>query len=231
MVALLIIDIGLAAAGGVLLSKGLAEREAKPAPVEKKSEAATASVDKVATSVPAPAPAVVSPAAATPIAAAASNIAARESPKRDAAKPSPATTPATKATAATKPATSATKPATPATMPTTTKPDDKPTPEPAKPVTSVPAQPSAPDPDDEIDAAAARSKAAFAGCAADHPGHGAINIAFQVSTDGRVINAAAVENTTGNADLARCLIAEVSKWRVSAHTGAPVSLVRLFTYP
>jgi hypothetical protein len=39
MVLLLIVDLGLAAAGGVLLSKGLATKDAKsaPAPAEKKS--------------------------------------------------------------------------------------------------------------------------------------------------------------------------------------------------
>ena len=58
-----------------------------------------------------------------------------------------------------------------------------------------------------------------------------IKIALQDRGDGRVIKAAAVENTTGNADLARCLITEISSWRVSAHNGAAINLLRPFTYP
>ena len=83
----------------------------------------------------------------------------------------------------------------------------------------------------EIDAAAAKSKAALDRCAADvGPVQGKIDIAFQVRADGRVANAAAVSNTTGNAELARCLVAEVSSWRVSAHSGAAINMLRPFTY-
>jgi hypothetical protein len=101
-------------------------------------------------------------------------------------------------------------------------------------VTSVPSAPQDPypDPEREIDAAAARSKPAFARCASNHgPAHGAIQIAFQVRSDGKIANAAAVENSTGNSELARCLVAEIASWRVSAHAGATIDMFRPFTYP
>jgi hypothetical protein len=243
MVALLVVDIGLAAAGGVLLSKGLAEHEAKktePTPVEKKSEAQASAPDKLAASLPVP-PASVP------------QVAARESPKREATATKPTVTTPTAKPIGSKPTTS--KPATasqpkggapvsdkPATNPAGDKPatkpaDDKPVakPDEAKPVGGVPAQPQdpnvVPNTERELDAAATGSKAAFAACATGHPGHGSIKIAFQVRYDGRVINAAAVENTTGDPDLARCLIAEISSWRVSAHNSGTMSFVRPFTYP
>jgi hypothetical protein len=282
MVALLLVDIGLAAAGGVLMSKGLAEREAKkvePTPVEKKSEApaggaATAS-DKVAAGAQVPAATAASASAAAPASAtgtasaAASATAAAPASARAAAPASAsgaasATQPATTAVAArespkragevvtTKPGVTATKPTdtkstTKPTDPKKAKPTDtkstanptaaKPTDKPdvAKPVGSVPTTPQdpylAPNTEREIDAAAASSKAAFARCAADHPAQGALKIAFQVRGDGRVINASAVENSTGNAELARCVSAEVSTWRVSAHDGAAINMLRPFTYP
>ena len=101
-------------------------------------------------------------------------------------------------------------------------------------VGSVPAAPQDPypDPKREVDAAAARSTPVFARCAADHgPARGAIQIAFQVRPDGQIANAAAVENSTGNAELARCLVAEIASWRVSAHGGATLDMFRPFTYP
>ena len=122
----------------------------------------------------------------------------------------------------------------------TPKPDDK-----AKPadtgktgerVTSVPTAPvdpySQPDTGKEIEAAAAGSKKAFARCATEAGSvQGTIKIALQVRHDGHVINAAAVENTTNDGELARCLVSEVSTWRVSAHNGAALNLLRVFNYP
>src|SRR5690606_35505684 len=101
---------------------------------------------------------------------------------------------------------------------------------------SVPAEPEdpyqPPDIASEIDAIAGRSKAAFGRCEANFgPARGEIKIAFQVRGDGRVINAAAVENSTGNSDLATCLVTVVSSWRVSAHQGAAINMLRPFNYP
>lgn len=89
-----------------------------------------------------------------------------------------------------------------------------------------------PDTQREIEALATRSQAAFSRCEGHFgPARGAIQIAFQVRGDGRVIHAAAVENSTGNTDLANCLVAVVSSWRVSAHHGDPINMVRPFNYP
>jgi coiled-coil-helix-coiled-coil-helix domain-containing protein 2 len=252
MVALLLVDIGLAAAGGVLMSKGLAEREAKkvePTPVEKKSEAPASvtppAANKVDASSAVPAAAPAPGAAAAAAAAPAAAVAARESPTRAAASdPKLATASTSNAKVADAKSTAKatdTKNAKPTDTKSTAKATDTKSPKPtdkpdvAKPVGSVPTTPQdpylAPNTEREIDAAAASSKAAFAKCAADHPAQGALKIAFQVRGDGRVINASAVENSTGNAELARCVSAEVSTWRVSAHDGAAINMLRPFTYP
>jgi hypothetical protein len=217
----LIVDVGLAAAGGVLLSKGLASKNANKsegksevAPVEKRSEAPTpppAPVEQVAVAAPPAASSPPSTPRAEPVAAARES---RTEPPRDkaAAKAKPPTQ-----TQAKKPA------ADPIAM-------NKRPPEPGAP--KEPQDPyQTPNTEQEIDKAAAKSKAAFDRCAISHIGHGSIKVAFQVQGDGRVINAAAVENTTANAELARCLVAEISTWKVSAHSGASISLLRPFTYP
>jgi len=231
VVVVLLVDLGLAATGSVLLGKGLAAKDEKksdaksePAPVEKKSELET----------PAPAPAAAAAApmptaalAAAPAPEAKPNVAARESPKRDHVPTHPSGD--VKAADATPTGT------TPVSKPDTAKPVTKPGETDAKPVAHVPAEPQdpyqAPNTEQEIDAAAARSSAAFARCAADQSAHGTIKVAFQVRYDGRVINAAAVENTTGNTELARCVVAEVSSWQVSAHNGTTINMLRPFTYP
>lgn len=210
----LIVDLGLAATGGVLLSKGLASKDTKKtdaksevAPVEKRTEAPAppATVEEVAIAAP--------PAASSP-------------------EPPPA--PVDKAPAKAK-----------AKAPTQTetqtqKQKQKPAEDPIAmyrrdPEPDAPKEPQdpypAPNTEQEIDKAAAKSKAALDRCAATHVGHGSIKVAFQVRGDGRVINAAAVENTTANTELARCLVAEISTWKVSAHSGASINLLRPFTYP
>jgi hypothetical protein len=249
MIALLLVDIGLAAAGGVLLSKGLAERETKePAPVEKKSQAekkseapaigAPARVDSVAASLPAPAAAPTQPTTAAPTAPA--PAAAREAPKHAASDPKLADkrpdstkvvdTKSAKPGDAKRPeSTKVVDPkASDPKRPESTKVVDAPAPTETK-LTPDPAP--TPNPQQEIDALAAGAKASFAQCAADYPAHGSIKIAFQVRPDGRVSNVAAVENATGNTDLARCLIVEISSWRVTAHNGAAINMLRPFTYP
>lgn len=83
----------------------------------------------------------------------------------------------------------------------------------------------------EINKLAARSKQSFATCAGAAQLHGEITVAFQVLANGTVANAAAVQNTTGDAQLANCLVAIISRWQVSPHQGAPLSFVRPFHYP
>lgn len=250
IVAVLLFDLGLAAAGGVLLAKGLAsardkteqksETKTDPAPVEKKSELDT------------PAPTTAAPTNAAPGSTSA-QVARATSETPPTAKPidtqpASATKPTAKSTAAAREGRKSDKPENPlvryqrpdepalkptgsdATKPDATKPDAT-----AKPVDVVPTAPQdpyvAPNTEREVDAAAAHSKAAFDRCASAGDAHGTIKIAFQVRHDGRVINAAPVENSTGNTDLARCLVAEISTWNVSAHNGTSINMVRPFTYP
>jgi hypothetical protein len=223
IVFVLLVDLGLAATGGVLLSKGLAAKDEKsePPPVEKKSAIEAPAVEPAHAAVDTPAP-MAQP--ESPVVGA-QPAAAREAPhdKRDkiAAKPARTDKPV--------PEPRIDKPADP--------PVDKPIEKPAdgKPVGLVPTQPqdpyAVPNTENEIDDEAARSKAAFAKCGTNHPGRGAIKIAFQVRYDGQVINAAAVENSTGNDDLARCVAGEISTWKVSAHNGSALNFLRPFTYP
>jgi hypothetical protein len=233
IVLVLLVDLGLAATGGVLLSKGLGAKDepkkSETIPVEKKSAIETPLPPPAA---PASAGVVAPPgldSGPAPAVEPAPFVAAREAPtdKRE--------TSATKPARVDKPVTS---PREPADKPKPVEtPVDKPidTPDEAKPVGLVPTHPqdpyAVPNTEQELDAAAARSKATFAKCAADHQVRGAIKIAYQVSYDGRVINAAAVENSTGNDALARCLVAEISTWKVSAHNGTALDFLRPFTYP
>jgi len=221
----------------VLLSKGLAGNETKKegaksetAPVEKKTQLeAPAPAPAAAASAivaPAPEPAVVE----TPASKVAAAREAPKDPKRDKAKAfvEDKAKPKDDAKGKTDPKAKDDAKTQPVTKPSETKPDE------SKPVTSIPTQPVDPYPDTakEIDAAAAKSKSAFARCATEAGSvQGTIKIAFQVRSDGHVINAAAVENSTTDAELARCLVTEISTWRVSAHDGAAINLLRPFTYP
>ncbi len=230
IVIVLVLDLGLAAAGGVLLMKGLADKKpakTEPAPAEKKSaiEAVPPAPSPPAAAAAAPAPAV-EPVASTvvpPAPAAAAREAPKDPTKREKAKAFVEDKPKPKGDA---PKTDAPKTDAPKTKPE----------QPAR-VDSVPTEPQDPrsmsaSTEQEIDAAAAKSKPAFARCATEAGSvQGTIKIALQVRNDGHVINAAAVDNTTGDGELARCLVSEVSSWRVSAHHGAAINLLRTFNYP
>lgn len=98
-------------------------------------------------------------------------------------------------------------------------------------VPPAPAPAAAPSPADEIDAKIAHAKSVFAHCGEQFPGKGIVQIALQVRPDGKVINVAAVENSTGNPRLAQCIGVEIASWTVSPHSGEPVDLFRPFTYP
>jgi hypothetical protein len=252
MVLVLLVDIGLAAAGAVLLSKGLSSKDTnksestlEPAPArEQKSEAPARPAPPQAALAPAtptsPAPEATAAAASAAIAVPAAPRGATSAPASAAMSgPGPAarkdTTkqrddkrrPAATATATASPAATA-----PAPGPSTATSDEP------RPVSSIPTTPQDPyaDPEQEarqeIEAVAARSKPAFDRCASEHgPARGAITIAFRVKPDGRVANAAAVENSTGNGELARCLAAEIASWRVSAHGGPAINIFWPFTFP
>lgn len=256
MVIVLLVDLGLAAAGAVLLSKGLASEDAQaaPAPTEKKTEATTTSPDASAAAAAAAAPAAEPEPAAPVIAAApapAASAAAHASAAATSAVPAARKDTAkqrddksirtsSKAAKSVKaPATTAKTNAQPAERPSdtpVTRPSDAPADSGARPVTAVPSEPQdpyeAPDTAREVERLAGRSNASFERCKTNFgPAHGTIQIAFQIKPDGRVANAAAVENSTGNTDLANCLVTVVSSWRVSAHQGEAINMVRPFTYP
>ncbi len=80
------------------------------------------------------------------------------------------------------------------------------------------------------------SRARFARCystaakASDTPLIGAVTVAFQITGDGRVSNANAVDNSTESLSLARCVMAEVSKWTFAAGGGDAQDFVRVFTF-
>jgi hypothetical protein len=234
IVVVLLLDLGLAAAGGVLLSKGLSKEDKKP-----DAKSATPPVEKkAAIEAPAPAPAPGAAAVAT-VAAAAKQPEVTPAPVEPAAKGAAARAkPSDKAKPGEKAKALVEDKAKPSDKPVTS-PSSGPAPaktEEPKRVDGVPTQPVDPypktDTNQEIEAAAGASKPAFARCVAQAGEvHGSIKVALQVRSDGHVINAAAVENTTGDAELGRCLVSEVSTWRVSAHDGAAINLLRTFNYP
>lgn len=80
------------------------------------------------------------------------------------------------------------------------------------------------------------SRARFARCystaakASDTPLVGAVTVAFQITAQGRVSNVSAVDNSTESLSLARCVVAEVSKWTFAADGGAAQDFVRVFKF-
>ncbi|NVB82138.1 MAG: hypothetical protein HOV81_27400 [Kofleriaceae bacterium] len=239
----LVVDLGLAAAGAVMLAKGLSKSEAKvedKAPL--KTEAPMPAPEAPAAAVvapPAEAPAVPSVPSASAIASVTAT--AEPPPTIVAEEKKPASAAADKSTASrrgkekerTATPTVTTKPA-----PTETKQDASSSGPVTSPSSTTPQDPYAdttPAPklttEQEVNKLAASSKSTFDRCAGASEAHGRIQIAFQVLADGRIANAAAVENSTGNTELGRCLVAAISGWTLSPHSGPAQSFVRPFNYP
>jgi hypothetical protein len=234
----LIIDLGLAASGAFLLAKGMSEPETADKPADKKSElpaaappVAAATQPVVETTVVAVVPAAATTVSATPIAMPASAEAPTAvTPAATAARKSPSSISKASAVAGGNggPAGS-TGPVTSPSSPDTSPPV-------ATPVTTVPTtpvQPLQPPPSTavQIETLGNQSAMAFERCRGDQPIAGAITIAFNVQSDGSVTNHAAVENTTGNAELGACLARVIGGWRVSPFQGNTMSFVRPFHYP
>lgn len=59
---------------------------------------------------------------------------------------------------------------------------------------------------------------------------GDIDIAFQILGTGEIRNAAVVSDTTGSAELGRCLLAVISTWQFTASGGGPTDFVRPFHF-
>jgi hypothetical protein len=89
---------------------------------------------------------------------------------------------------------------------------------------------------DQVRRREAGSRARFARCysiaakASDIPLVGSVTVAFQVTAQGRVSNANAVDNSTESLSLARCVVAEVSKWTFAAGAGDAQDFVRVFKF-
>jgi len=77
----------------------------------------------------------------------------------------------------------------------------------------------------------AKSKAAFdkCGASAGNP-KGSIQIIFEIQRDGSIKNAAPADNSTGSDELARCLSAEITKWKLSPHKGPIAQFMKSFIY-
>lgn len=231
MVAILIVDLGLAAAGAVMLGKGLSAKKAKQADkVEQKDGPTDAKpVQKSEVTQPAPPAPTMQPASASPpslVGAAAA----------DPAKPEPVAAEPAKTVEAKAAKTSGTrgKDKDRKTLHASTTDSSKPT----GPVTHPSASPEDPygdaqvvfDLNTETSKLAAASNASFSRC--DNGAvHGSVKIAFQVLPDGSVQHAMAVENTTNDPTLAQCLATVISTWRYTAHAGAVVNFMRPFNYP
>jgi hypothetical protein len=64
----------------------------------------------------------------------------------------------------------------------------------------------------------------------DQVPRGTIKISFRVIPDGRVERVIALENGTGNEPLAGCLIAEIGAWVLPAHGGDGIDFVRAINF-
>jgi outer membrane biosynthesis protein TonB len=65
---------------------------------------------------------------------------------------------------------------------------------------------------------------------ADQVPHGVVKIAFRVLADGHFEHASVIENTTSSEQLASCLVREVTSWAMPAHTADVVDFVRAFSF-
>jgi hypothetical protein len=218
----LVIDLALAAAGGILLAKGLTARSA-PAPKT------TGSADPTPGGTRAPTPAPVTPAGSE---VAASGGAPSPSDPPLAPADAPAASAPTRAVSAPTPAASAPTPAArvkaaadqPHHHATST-----PNPRPAGP---APVDPYATTLDNEVELQATRSRAAFASCAHEAGEvHGEVRVAFRVQPDGHPAHVAPVFDSTGAGGLATCLAAVIARWTFAVHPSTAMDFVRPFSYP
>jgi hypothetical protein len=209
--AVVILDLGLAAAGAMLLVKGLekpaAETKSQPAPPP--AAAPTPPAPKSATSEPVPDP---SPAVAAPAPAAALVAAVAAAPPKDRHHRKVATTKKGSGTG------SASSPLDPY---------DADTEGPSDPAPSDPGPSLA----TEIERKAAASRGVFDLCRSSAGDvHGTIQIAFRIESTGHVAHIAPVENSTNNPQLATCLCNTIAAWQFAPRTGAAVDFVRPFQF-
>jgi hypothetical protein len=206
----LVLDLALAAAGAVLLAKGLEKPPVRAAP-----PAPTAPTNPIEVK-PAPAPA---PPPAPKPAAAPDGSAAITLPDLGSASPAPVPP----------------KPPTRAPAPPV---KHDPTPHDPTPHDPTPQDPydAAHALSNEVELQSDRTRTDFNRCLDQAlqiaPVHGAIRISFDVGPDGRVVKVKAVQNTTGAGGLATCLISTIAAWgSFATHPNHPMTFVRPFTYP
>lgn len=199
-----ILDLGLAAAGAMLLAKGLSRSAAAtkpttneaPSPTTKAAGAAPAAAAVVGSSAPEPTQIVDS--APAPTAGTGSTDTKVDRKQRGARK-----------------------------LATGTKSGLTVTPIDPYEATSAPAVTLAP----EVDRKAGQSAGVFALCHNNAGAvHGIVDIAFRVLPDGHVTNVEAVENTTGSPELASCLANAIAAWTFPPRTGGAADFVRPFKY-
>jgi len=216
VILVLILDLGLAAAGAVMLGKGLAKPDRSEAP---KADPAPVQIGSGSAAAPKPAgsaAAVVTPnvgSALVEVAHEDTTVKAATS-ARSAVKTDKKTQKQTKL----EPTGSATGSAV------------APPPPPPPPPIDV-AKTLA----NEIELQATRTRDTFDRCYFDAGGagaiHGVIDVAFQVLTDGRIANVSAVENSTGSLSLANCLTGAIAHWTFATHPATNANFVRPFNYP
>jgi hypothetical protein len=202
IIAVLVLDLGLATAGALMLGKGLSKSDApaKPAPTGDGSahvEAPPPAPGSAAVVAPAPAPSGLP--ANLPIAQLAGS---------DLGSDAGSAQPKKKATPPKKDAVKAKK--------------DAPL-DPERALASeidLQAQRSKPELDRCYDDAGGASAV-----------HGTVEIAFRVLPDGRVSNVVAVDNQTGSIQLANCLTGTLAHWSFATHPAKAADFMRPFTYP
>ena len=207
IVVVLIVDLGLAAAGAVLLGKGMTKSRPDPKPEAGSGSAtpgqptAPPAPPQPTSAEPPPPPAPPEPAPEQAMAApAAKTVASRHHVVNTSASAKPPIAVATSVAAASSPA------------------------DPYAGAAEL-------DLAAQVDAALARVHGQIAKCGQDAAAHGQIRIAFQVLPDGHIAHAAAVENATGVASLATCLTGVISSITTSPHSGGATDFMRPFSYP
>jgi hypothetical protein len=218
VILVLLLDLGLATAGAVMLQKGLAKAEpAEGAGSASHTTTAPASAPTGAAAAPAP--------VAPPLGASLAAITQQ--------KPEPAPEPKEAAKEAAKdtraPAKKAVKPAPGSGSATAAASGSGSVAAPQDPYEVKNALGS------EIELAAARSRPDFDKCYADATQdlaiHGRVDIGFTVLPDGRVANVRPIQNTTNSPVLASCLITAIGRWAFAQRPAAPSEFVRPFLFP
>jgi hypothetical protein len=222
VIAILVIDVGLAAGGAVLLTQGLRDDKPPPPPLP------TTATVKTSDAAPPPTTATVKTSDAAPPAPPVPMRVGKAIVKARAAPPPPPAPAPAKVVAGKKPG--------------------KPTPvDPYAGSSSPPAGSLAAIADDSdhsaaisdaIDAKSSHAESVFSRCytqatkplPADQPLKGRIQIAFTVLANGHVGNVTTAENQTGSDQLANCLASEIGGWIFNEHPQDPMEITKIFAF-